>query len=243
MRTGQWLVALCSTAAFGVTAGACSASSGQDAALADGAASEAGIDGALDAAPLDARPPANNPYGKPYPTEHLGERVRLGLVPGDVLRNLSFTGYPPGITSASFVQMATFYDPEGRTHDLVAILMVNVWDSHSREAMAALAPPQLPDRVALISVLGEADAPQKPAALADLTEWRTRASVGVWHVLDPRFAQFPEAVGVKQASPSMILLDARTMEIVRDEAGAVTADAKKFFEDFAAAVRKRPPSY
>ena len=81
-------------------------------------------------APVDAAPPdpplGKNPYGAAYPTLHLGWRVREGATPGEVIPNLTFVGLLPGATTPSRVQMADAYDPEGRTHDLVVVCLINL---------------------------------------------------------------------------------------------------------------------
>lgn len=207
-----------------------------------------GEDGAPDAAadtateaplPLAKK---ENPYGVPYPTQGIGTRVRAANVRGSVIENLLFTGYAPFATSTSRVQLADVYDPQGRTHDIVALLLVARWDVYSNDMTQKLAS-SLPVRVAILSVLGEGLTPGEASTLSDLAPWRMQVNTPpVWVVLDPSFPHLRPLLDDKKALPGVIVLDARTMEIVSGLVGA-PSKPKQDLEAIRDTVKARPPSY
>lgn len=193
-----------------------------------------------DATPGDATAESpKNPYGVPYPTKNLGWQARLDKNPGNVIPNVSVTGYLPGKTLTSKLSLVDVFDPDGKTHDLVAVLLCASWDSVSNKMMADLSS-AAPNRVALFSVMGEGPTQGVAATLQNLETWRAKVPSVAFNGLDPSFSQF---TGVRvTALPTIVLLDARTMEIVSLEAGAPT-DPKAEFEAAAADVKARPPAF
>ncbi len=183
---------------------------------------------------------AKNPYGAAYPTAHIGWTVRTGNTPGDVIANLSFSGYAAGAgTTTSTASLADVFDPEGRTHDMVAVLLVTRWDVNGNQIMVALAK-GLPARVALLAVVGEGASSGAAATATDLTAWHQKYPA-VASYLDPEFSTWTKLLTVA-AVPYVIELDARTMEIVSAEAGAPSSP-KSDLEAAAAAIKARPASY
>lgn len=171
---------------------------------------------------------------------HLGTKARTDGGPGDVIANLKLTGYAPSATASSVLQMADVYDPQGRTHDLVALIVVASWDPISPTLVDELraAPPS---RVALFPVLVEG-ATREAATKADLDAFRVAHRVGTaWYAFDPLGAHLPPLEAA--ALPGMILLDARTMEIVGVPAGAALDTLKSDLEAKAAEVKARRPAY
>ena len=180
-----------------------------------------------------------NPYGVPYPTKNLGWKARLDKNPGNVIPNVSVTGFLPGKTLTSKLSLVDVFDPDGKTHDLVAVLLCASWDSVSNKMMADLSA-AAPNRVALFSVMGEGPTVGVAATLQNLETWRAKVPSVAFNGLDPSFSQF---TGVQvTALPTIVLLDARTMEIVSLEAGGPT-DPKAEFEAAAADVKARPPAF
>lgn len=204
-----------------------------DAEADDGAASDAPPGDAVTAGS------AKNPYGVAYPSAHLGWAVRSGSTRGDVIANLSLSGYAAGSSTTTTGSLADVFDPEGRTHDMVAVLIVTRWDVNSNQMLVALSK-GLPARVALFTVLGEGPMPGATATAADLTAWHTKYPA-VASYLDPEFSQWKTLLTVA-AVPYVIELDARTMEIVSAEAGAPPSP-KSDLETAAAAIKGRPASY
>jgi hypothetical protein len=180
-----------------------------------------------------------NPYGVPYPTNNLGWKARVGNTPGSVIPNVSVTGYLPGKTLTSKLSLVDVFDPDGKTHDLVAVLLCASWDAVSNKMMADLSG-AAPRRVALFSVMGEGPTVGVAATLTNLETWRAKVPSVAFNGLDPSFSQF---TGVQvTALPTIVLLDARTMEIVSLEAGGPTNPAAEF-EAAAATVKARPPAF
>src|SRR4051794_22850765 len=92
-------------------------------------AAEASADDAGSSSSSDGPVGAKNPYGVPYPTDRLGWTIRSGDTPGDAIENLTWPGYAPnGAGKNRDVQLADVYDPEGRTHDIVALLSMAIWN-------------------------------------------------------------------------------------------------------------------
>lgn len=223
------LVAACS-ATF---VAACSATLvGEGSPVADGGTPNEGTD----AAAASAR---KNPYGVPYPTKNLGFGARSGETPGAVLPDVALVGYRPGADTTGEVALADVFDPEGRTHDLVAVMLCASWNEPSNALMASLGQ-KSPSRVALLAVLGESGSAGNPATLESLTTWRPKVPATVHNLLDPGWSTL---VGLRATSvPYVVLLDARTMEIVNVQAGA-PADPAATFESVREAVRARAPSF
>lgn len=199
--------------------------------------------GAQDAASdADAAFSEMNPYGIPYPTRAIGTRPRVGTNPGNVIANLKFTGYIPNATSTSGVQLADVFDPQGRTHDIVALLLSGLWDIVSEQMMVELQA-GAPTRVALVSVLGEGSTREVAAKPQELPTWRLKAGVpSAWYLLDPAFAEFPVPLYSHVALPSLIILDARTMEIVYAEDGK-PGQMKTVLETFRDDTKARSRAY
>jgi hypothetical protein len=182
---------------------------------------------------------ATNPYGASYPTAHIGWRVRTGTVKGDVIANLTLAGYAAGASAVTTGSLADVFDPEGRTHDMVAAIVVSRWDAYSNMMMTSLAA-ALPARVALFAVLAEGNTAGTAATAADLTAWHTKYP-SIASYLDPSASQWMPLLDVA-AFPFVIELDARTMEIVSAGAGA-PSNPKSDFEAAAAVIQARQPSY
>lgn len=189
--------------------------------------------------PDAAQSGATNPYGAGYPTTNIGWKARAGNVRGDRMANLSFTGYAPSAASTRTISLADVFDPEGRAHDIVAVMMTAGWDTYSNQLATALASSP-PSRVAMMMVLGEGTSPGTPATLTDLAAFRTKLPAA-FHVLDPGFKTFG-ALFDASALPFIVVLDARTMEIVSAQVG-MPPDATKALDDARTAVLSRPPAY
>lgn len=203
----------------------------EEAAVAQDAASDA-----------DASFSEMNPYGFEYPTSFLGTRVRVGAARGSVIANLKFIGYAPNATNANGVQLADVFDPQGRTHDIVALILNGSWDPASQEMMAALRS-GIPARVALVSVLGEGSTRGAAATPSELATWRLQSGVpSAWFLLDPAFNQFPVPLFSHETLPALVILDARTMEIVSSGVG-LPPQTKTALESFRDETKARAPAY
>lgn len=229
--------------------GACSSFSA-DPSVVDAGPTDSG--GAVDEAAIDSGPPADaapaidaaiyefNPYGKPYPTKYIGWDVRNGDAAGYVIANLKLTGYKVAATKTETIPLAFFYDPEGRTHSTVVMLICASWDTFGKQMLQALSG-KLPSRVAFVSVLVQGEDYQKAPTLPELDAWRLRLTSAV-HVMDPMFASLKPLSDLTVALPGTVVLDARTMEIVSAGAGAAT-DPVPTFTAARDAIEARPPAY
>lgn len=192
----------------------------------------------------DGEAPPVNPYGVPYPTEDIGTHVRSGSERGSIIANLRFSGYVPGASTTSRVQMADLYDPEGRTHDIVALLLASTYGMPSIDMTYSLHQTGLPPRVDVVLILGSASL-QQGAKLEDLAMWRAAIDLPqAWALLDSRFSQFPTVSRDLNGTPTIILLDARTMEIVSVRTGYTEPPVlRRQLEDVQTEVKGRPAAY
>ncbi len=193
-------------------------------------------------APVDAAPPdpplGKNPYGAAYPTLHLGWRVRESATAGEVIPNLTFVGLLPGATTPSRVQMADAYDPEGRTHDLVVVCLINL-DGLADSLLGPIAAGR-PARTAVMVAVGNGKGFNVPATAADLQPAREKLPFGLT-VIDPSFQSFLPNLTL-QGLPSLVYLDARTMELVQVQSG-VPGNPVATIAAIRDEVKARPPAY
>ena len=123
------------------------------------------VDVAVDV-PVDAGArPAVNPYGVPYPTDHIGTRVKALQTPGSRIQNFSFASTPKGST----ISFADFFDPERRTYDVVVVVGGGMWDPHTAKTLDALVGST--KRIARVNVLGQGNDSDKAATSTELATW------------------------------------------------------------------------
>jgi hypothetical protein len=193
-----------------------------------------GGDLASDAAPHDGLgTPISNPYGAPYPTENLGWRPRQAG-PGQVIPNVAVRGRVPSGAFAD-VYLSTFYDPDDRAHVLVAIVAGWHQSGLTAETARDLLDARLDD-VAVVPIVG--DSPSVPATEAFVETFAAETGMP-FVLLDPRQEALSRLYD-STASPAVVTLDARTMEIVRVDVGQIPPElVRETLEE----VRARPPSY
>lgn len=162
-----------------------------------------------------------NPYGVAYPTDHLGTTARVGSTRGDRIANFSMQGYRPAATTLGAVSLASLYDPQGKTHDVVIVVAGGLWDTYTQQTLASIKPST--KRIATLAVLGEGTSPGTAATLANLSTWRA-AYPWATTALDSAFAVFGPFFDA-QAVPFVMFIDARTMEIASAGVGAITTTA------------------
>lgn len=183
-------------------------------------------DASVDSA--DAAAPAQ------YPTDHLGWLQRTPTKPGDVIPNVVGRALKPDGAFAD-VPFSTFYDPESRTHSVVIIVAGWAVGGLTADTTKALIGAHV-DGVLVVAVLGDG----RMGTATDDTARAFAAETGAPYVfVDPRNAMLGNVFD-GASSPFVIALDARTMEIVYANAGAVPAElAKEMHDD----VLSRPPAY
>jgi len=180
---------------------------------------------------------ALNPYGVPYPTDNIGTTPRAGAKRGDRMENIGFQGYAPGVATLGTVSLASLYDPQGKTHDVVIILAGALWDTYTGQTLTSIKGST--KRIATFAVLGEGTSPGTPATLANLAVWRgtypwaTTSLDAGFSVLGVYFAA--------QAVPLVIFLDARTMEIATSGVGGLTTT--QMVDTAVTEITNRPASY
>ena len=185
-----------------------------------------GTGGGLEAPPPAAEGGAEaNPYGAPYPATDLGFQARAGAAAGNRIRNYRFVGYrtPGSGEPTATVSLADFYDPEGRTHKVIHLVASSVWcgpcNQETRALSAATARFQ-GKGIVVVQALIDGPVQGRAASTADLDGWITRHGLTFPTVLDPdvrNLGQFFNAAAV----PWNAIIDARSMEILQAEVGAV----------------------
>src|SRR5579864_5792529 len=146
-----------------------------------------GDDGGLGAAPA-----AMNPDGFPYPSPATGygRNARNGSVPGSIMRNFKFLGYPNGDTSMGLqtVQMADYYDPCQKRYSLIHLTVAAVWCNPCNQETSAIvaAKAQLDgQRVVILQALDDGPTQGTGATVSDLNRWVARYTPKFSDVLDP----------------------------------------------------------
>lgn len=160
-----------------------------------------------------APPPAQS--GVTYPSSNLGWKPRRGTARGDTIPNVRLAGFRANDSTPTTIAMEDFYDPNRNTHDAIVVAAVSTWDPYSKTLLPrALASKP---RVRVLSVLGEAQSPGRPAAMADLTTWRGQHP-NATHMLDASFATFGAAFD-QAAVPLVMVVAAQSMEICTSAVG------------------------
>ena len=179
---------------------------------------------------------ALNPYGVPYPTDGIGKNPRAGAKRGDRMENLGIQGYAPNVATLGTVSLASLYDPQGKTHDVVIIVAGSLWDTYTGHTLTAIKGST--KRIATFAVLGEGASPGTPATLANLAPWR---GVYPWATtsLDAGFTKLGVSFDA-QAVPFVMFLDARTMEISSAGVGGLTTPG---VDGEVASITSQPASY
>ena len=178
-----------------------------------------------------------NPYGVPYPTDHLGTHARSGSARGERVDNLGFQGYRPSTTTLRKVSLADLYDPDGKTHDVVFLVGGTQWSGPDQATLDSLKAST--KRIATLAVLGEGTSPGQAATLTNLATYRAKNAFATT-ALDSDFTVLG-AYFDKSAVPFVMVIDARTMEIVTAGVGGITTVSEVDTE--VTAVTSRPAAY
>ncbi len=211
-----------------------------DASAGDDADAEATDGSAPDASSGPSPADAPNPYGVPYPKQNLGGKPRSEPVRGQVLPNIVFDGLPAGSSSPTRVSFADIYDPESRTHDLAVVCLMGLRDNVASQYLELMRAGG-PQRVAHMLLVGEGPVVSLPPTLQDLVDARSNLLQAMW-ALDNGHRALGGLI-VPYPTPTWIYLDARTMEIVAIEQGALAADMSGHVRSIRDQVKARPPAY
>lgn len=180
---------------------------------------------------------ALNPYGIPYPTDHIGIKPRAGSTRGDRVENLGFQGYKPSSSTLGKVALADVYDPDGKTHDVVILVGGTLWSVPDQGTFDSITASS--KRIAMLVVLGEGTSPGQPATLSNLANLRAQYTTATT-ALDADFAVLG-AYFDKSAVPFVMVIDARTMEIASAGVGGLTSVSQ--VDAAVTAVTSRAPAY
>ncbi len=180
---------------------------------------------------VDAATPAvaTNPYGIAYPTMNLGTQARTGTIPGNVIQNYKFLGFPnasPGSATNDTgqpqeISLADYFDPKNSKYKLLHISVAAMWCNPCNQEtdelvtdVASLAK----EGVVLVQALDDGPIEGTGATLGDLTQWIANKSVDYTMVLDPNndnLGVFFDAAAI----PWNANIDVRTMEILSASTG------------------------
>jgi hypothetical protein len=168
-----------------------------------------------------------NPDGVPYPNPpSYGMTQRSGAVPGSVIANFKFLGYPHADPSQGLqtIALADYYDPCGKRYKLLHLTVAAVWCppcSQETDAIVAAKAQLDADQVAVVQALDDGPMQGKGATQGDLDFWTNRHKSNFTEVLDPSLANLAGFFNAA-AVPWNCDIDPRTMEILRDSTGAET---------------------
>jgi predicted small lipoprotein YifL len=160
----------------------------------------------------------NAPDGTPYPTSNLGPTT------GQIAPNLTFQGYPSSNTSAGLkaVSFADLFDPSGKDHKVIYLSIGATWCSRCVEEASVILrtlPTYAPQGLVVVEVLVAGASAGYGPSQGELDGW-IATNHTTWTVLADvrgrRTANQLDLPGV----PSSMLIDARTMEIIHESAGA-----------------------
>lgn len=180
-----------------------------------------------------------NPYGKRYPSTNVGTRPRGGTLAGERLANLRIRAIRPAGDTFEWKSLALFFDPERRSHDLVVLITIPLWQESLNDALLEKVRPTPRVRFAFFIIEGRTVG--KAATEADVLSWRTdKGTDWMWNVHDPD--QQLVTMFSAQGYPHLVFLDSRNMEILRVEAG-VPLDFADLLDSHLADVRSRPPAF
>jgi len=159
-----------------------------------------------------------------YPVADVGTTARSGDVPGQRMQNLAFTGYPtemgqPVVTKGgtTTVHLSDFFDPTTKKFALVVLAAVAGWSGASNtlgDDLVSRAAAYGPLKAVFVQVLQQGSNKKVGAKTKDLDLWVADHSMNQTAVLDPATLLKVDAV------PALVILDARSMEILYSATGA-----------------------
>jgi hypothetical protein len=148
----------------------------------------------------------------------------VGPAIGQVAPNLAFEGYPSSNKAAGLqtVSFADLYDKAGKDHKLIYLSIAATWCSRcveeASDIIAAL-PTYAPQGVMVVEVLVAGASAGYGPSQGELDSW-VDTNHTTWTVLvDVRGRRTGGELGLAGV-PSSMLIDARTMEIIHESAGA-----------------------
>jgi len=178
----------------------------------------------------------SNPDGVAYPTPTggYGHNARAGSVPGSIIANYKFLGYPnPLDTSAGLqtISLADYYDPCQKRHKMIHMTVAGVWCSPcNMETIDLVANAQTlaADGIIVLQAIDDGGTEGVPATLTDLGYWVNVHYKGmtlpsppaISVMLDPgnyNLGAFFQA----NAIPWNANIDPRTMEVLTSGVGEV----------------------
>jgi hypothetical protein len=167
-----------------------------------------------------------NPDGVPYPSANLGYQPVRGKVPGNVIENFKFLGFPDADTTKPMkvVSLADYYDPTAKRYKLLHISVAGIWCGNCVSEMKLVVPriDELKAKgVVFLTALSDGPSQNAAATASDLVAWTKDNHANFAQVLDPlghNLGPFFE----EAALPFNANIDARTMEILSGETAAIT---------------------
>lgn len=159
-----------------------------------------------------------------YPLGDLGTTARAGDVPGQRMQNFSFIGYSaemgkPVVTKGgtATVSLADFFDPAATKFAIVVLAAVASWNGASGtlgDDLVSRAAAYAPMKAVFVQVLQQGSSKKVAAKTKDLDLWVSDHALNQPAVLDPAMLLKVDAF------PALVILDARSMEILYSATGA-----------------------
>lgn len=192
-----------------------------------------------------------NPYGAPYPSPAggYGHTPRSGSTPGSIVQNFKFRGFVNGVVppsgEMSVVSLADYYDPCGKTYEMIHLTASAVWCgpcSQETDALVMARSDLQSKGVVVLQVLFDGSAMGTPVSQSTLEAWMHQHDSNFTELLDSELTD-PNLGGFFNtgAPPWNADVDPRTMEMLTSTlgyGGDIDTDLAPGLADIA-----KPPAY
>jgi len=191
-----------------------------------------------------------NPQGVAYPTDNIGWTARANAkLPGKRIPNLAFQGYVDSNRSAGLkvISLSDFYDPKAEKYKAIHVQVAATWCPNCKAQAADTAAKRdalVARGAALLEVIVAGNTHGAGPSIGEVDSWITDHKTNFTVLIDVRAKRLgPIANGGSEFPvPLNMLIDPRTMEILRIDSG-YPDDANKYVGAAIDFVNGTPPSY
>lgn len=191
-----------------------------------------------------------NPQGVAYPTDNVGWTARANAkLPGKRIPNLTFQGYLDSNRSAGLkvVSLADFYDPKAEKYKALHLQVAATWCPNCRsQARDTVAKRDglVARGAALVEIIVAGNTHGAGPSLGEVDSWIDEHKTNFTVLIDVRAKRLGPFAGggAEFPVPFNVLIDPRTMEILRIDSG-YPDDANKYVGAALDFVATTPPSY
>lgn len=138
-------------------------------------------------------------------------------------------GYRANSSSTAMLALADFQDKTAAKSDLVVVIIGGLWDRYGNDQLADLQTSTLP-RVTWVGVVMNGTAPGSAATPSHLAMWHSKYPATNL-LLDSKMEKLESGFGIPTALPTIVGLDARTLDEVGRDVGYHEESALKTLID------------